>query len=303
MKHLTGIADLSRDQIEKILAHAEYYADGMKRGQWDRERLKNKVILNLFFEPSTRTLASFDFAAKRLGAHVLNWNPEASSLSKGESFLDTIDTLNAMRPDAMVIRHREYGAPVIVAQRAECPVINGGDSWREHPTQALLDALTMRQRFGKIEGLRVVIIGDIAHSRVASSNLILLSKLGANLRIIAPRVLMPDALPVPDVEKCETLEDGLKDADVVMTLRLQKERMTTALISSDAEYFRGFGLTAAMMDKYAPQAAVMDPGPLVRGVHIADDIADDPKRSLILKQVANGIPVRMAVLDLLVMGG
>jgi len=230
----------------------------------------------------------------------VNWSPKDSSLAKGESFTDTIDTLNAMQPDAAVIRHSDYGAPVYVSKRMDCPVINGGDSWREHPTQALLDALTMIRHFGKLEGLNVVIIGDIAHSRVASSNMILLRKMGANVRIIAPDVLMPEKLPADGIEKFTTLAEGLKGADVIMTLRLQKERMDSALIASDDVYFREFGLSNAVLDKHAPKAMVMDPGPLIRGVHIADDIADDPARSLILKQVANGIPTRMAVLDLLV---
>ena len=267
---------------------------------WDRERLKHKIIINLFFENSTRTLTSFDIAAKRLGGTVVNWSPKDSSLAKRESFTDTIDTLAAMGPDAAVIRHSEYGAPKFVAARMDCPVINGGDSWREHPTQALLDALTMVQHFDRLEGVKVAIIGDIAHSRVASSNLILLTKMGADVRVIAPEVLMPEELPADGIERFTSLEEGLAGVDVVMSLRLQKERMDSALISSDAAYFNEFGINNTVLDQCAPNAMVMDPGPLIRGVHIADDIADDPKRSLILKQVANGIPVRMAVLDLLV---
>ena len=231
---------------------------------------------------------------------MVNWNPETSALSKGENFIDTINTLCAMSPDAIVMRHSEYGAPKVVAQRAACPVINGGDSWREHPTQALLDALTLQQHFGKLKGLTVAIIGDIAHSRVAGSNIVLLRKMGANVSVIAPPVLMPEKLPAEGVKTFNTLEDGLPGADAIMTLRLQKERMDTALIHSDAAYFNAFGLTADMMDRLAPQAVVMDPGPLVRGVQMEDSLAEDPKRSLILKQVANGIPTRMAVLDMLV---
>ncbi|MGQ0526549.1 MAG: aspartate carbamoyltransferase catalytic subunit [Alphaproteobacteria bacterium] len=302
MKHLLGIEELSKDEILALLELSDFYSKALAKGQWDKERLRHKIVLNLFFEASTRTLTSFDFAAKRLGAHVVNWNPDASSLSKGESFLDTIDTLNAMSPDAVVIRHKDYGAPGMVAKRACCPVINGGDSWREHPTQALLDALTMQHHFGKLEGLTVAIIGDVAHSRVASSNIILLRKMGIAVRVITPEVLLPEKLPA-GVEKFKTLAAGLKNVDVVMTLRLQKERMETALIASDEAYFRDFGISADTLDKYAPRAVLMDPGPLVRGVHIADDVADDPKRNLILKQVANGIPVRMAVLDKLVRGG
>jgi len=196
------------------------------------------------------------------------------------------------------MRHADYGAPKFVAARSGCPVINGGDSWREHPTQALLDAMTMKQHFGKLEGLNVTIVGDIAHSRVAGSNMQLLVKMGANVRVVAPPVLMPEKLPFAEIEAHENLADGIKDADVVMTLRLQKERMDSALISSDAAYFNEFGLTLEILDKHAKGAMIMDPGPLVRGVQMEDSLAEDMSRSLILKQVANGIPTRMAVLDL-----
>lgn len=302
MKHLLGIDELNRDQIDSILDRAQYYSESLEHGKWDHEKLKDKVVLHLFFEHSTRTLTSFEMAAKRLGADVINWNPETSSLSKGENFTDTIDTLAAMKPDAIVMRHSEFGAPKFVASRAGCPVINGGDSWREHPTQALLDALTMRQKFGSLEGLTVTIIGDIAHSRVASSNMQLLTKMGANVRVIAPDVLMPEKIVVDGVTKFSSLDDGLPGSDVVMTIRLQKERMDTALIKSDAAYFNEFGLTLAKLDQHCPQAVIMDPGPLVRNVQMEDSVAEDPVRSLILKQVANGIPTRMAVLDMLVGG-
>ena len=302
MQHLLGIDELSTDDITRILDHAQQYADALEKGETITHSLKNKIILNLFFEHSTRTLTSFEIAAKRLGAEVVNWNPETSSLSKGESFIDTIDTLAAMNPDAIAMRHSEYGAPKFVASRAHCPVINGGDSWREHPTQALLDALTMRQHFGKLEELNVSIVGDVAHSRVASSNIILLRKMGANVRIVAPTTLMPDTLPADGVEKFDTLKDGIIGADVIMTLRLQRERMDQALVKSDAWYFNEYGLTTEILDELAPSAIVMDPGPLVRGVQMADDLAEDPVRSFVLKQVANGIPTRMAVLDMLVGG-
>ncbi len=300
MKHLLGISDLTKDEISDLLDRSDYYAKALIDGKWNREKLENKIILTLFFEASTRTLTSFVIAAKRLGAEVVTWNPDSSSLSKGESFVDTIDTLNAMRPDAVIIRHSEYGAPGFVAKRSCCPVINGGDSWREHPTQALLDALTLKNHFGRLEGLTLAIIGDIAHSRVAASNMILLRQFGVNVRVIAPATLMPEKLPAEGVKKFNSLETGLPGADAVMTIRLQKERMQKSLIESDAAYFNEFGLKRAVVDKYCPKAVIMDPGPLVRGVHISDDIAEDPERSLILKQVANGIPVRMAVLDTLV---
>lgn len=303
MKHLLGIGDLTKDDIEDLLDRADYYSKALIEGRWDREKLENKIVLTLFFEASTRTLTSFVIAAQRLGAQVVTWNPDTSSLSKGESFVDTIDTLNAMGADAVIIRHSEYGAPGFVAKRASCPVINGGDSWREHPTQALLDALTLKQRFGKLEGLTLAIIGDIAHSRVAASNMILLRQFGVNVRVISPPALMPEKLPAEGVTKFHSLAEGLQGADAVMSIRLQKERMQKGLIESDAAYFREFGVKREVFDKYCPDAVLLDPGPLVRGVHISDDIAEDPKRSLILKQVANGIPTRMAVLDALVSGG
>ncbi|MCB1651298.1 MAG: aspartate carbamoyltransferase catalytic subunit [Alphaproteobacteria bacterium] len=301
MQHLLGIDEIDAGAITAILDKAQDYADKLKQGEWDQTRLKGKIILHLFFEHSTRTLTSFEMAAKRLGADVINWNPETSSLTKGENFIDTIDTLTSMKPDAIVMRHAEFGAPKFVATRAKCPVINGGDSWREHPTQALLDALTMRQNFGKLEGLNVTIIGDIAHSRVASSNMQLLTKMGAHVSVVAPEILMPESLPFPQIKAYHTLEEGLPGADVVMTLRLQKERMDKALIS-DAAYFNEFGLTFERLEKFCPKAVIMDPGPLVRGVQMEDSVAEDPERSLILRQVANGIPTRMAVLDMLVGG-
>ncbi len=302
LKHLLGIDELDPAQINQILDRAQYYAEGLAMGKWDHGLLQGKVILHLFFEHSTRTLTSFELAAKRLGADVINWNPETSSLSKGESFTDTIDTLSAMNPDAIVMRHSDFGAPKFVAARAGCPVINGGDSWREHPTQALLDALTMRQTFGGFAGLTVTIVGDIAHSRVASSNMQLLTKMGANVRVVAPDILMPEKLVVDNVTKFNALEDALPGSDVVMTIRLQKERMDTADIPSDAAYYNEFGIKLEMIDRLCPKAVVMDPGPLVRGVQMEDALAEDPQRSLILKQVANGIPTRMAVLDMLVGG-
>jgi aspartate carbamoyltransferase catalytic subunit len=302
MEHLLGIDELDADQIDRILDRAQYYSEALTQGQWDQEKLKGKIVLHLFFENSTRTLTSFEMAAKRLGADVVNWNPETSSLSKGENFTDTIDTLSAMKPDVIVMRHSDYGAPKFVASRAGCPVINGGDSWREHPTQALLDALTMRQHFGCLEGLVVTIVGDIAHSRVASSNMQLLSKMGATVRVIAPDILMPEKLAVDDVQKFGSLDEGLPGSDVVMTIRLQKERMNTAMIGSDAAYFDEFGVTLKHLDSHCPNAVIMDPGPLVRGVQMEDSVAEDPIRSLILKQVANGIPTRMAALDMVVGG-
>ncbi|PCJ99409.1 MAG: aspartate carbamoyltransferase catalytic subunit [Zetaproteobacteria bacterium] len=302
MKHLLGIDDLSCDEIQHILNRANYYAKAMTDGRWDREKLKNKIILTLFFESSTRTLTSFDIAAKRLGADVVNWNAELSSLKKDETFSDTIDTLSAMEPDAIIIRHSEYGAPGFVANRVNCPVINAGDSWREHPSQALLDALTITQEKGKLDGLTIAICGDVAHSRVASSNAKLLTKMGAHVRFVAPEFLMPQKLPVENIVCFDNLEEGIKDADVVMTLRIQKERMDRGSIPSDAAYFNNYGLTLERLAFAKKDALVMHPGPMNRGVEIADEVADDPTRSLMKKQVANGIPTRMAILDM-VMGG
>lgn len=301
MKHLLGICDLEKDAIVHILDRAQTYFDLIDNREWDPHKLAGKIILNLFFENSTRTLTSFEMAARRLGADVVNWNKDTSSLSKGESFMDTIDTLNAMKPDAVILRHSEFGAPNYVAKRMDCPVINGGDSWREHPTQALLDALTMRQHFGKLEGLTVAIVGDIAHSRVASSNMLLLTKMGANVRVIAPEILMPEKLAADGEERFTDLNEGIADANVIMSIRPQKERMDSVLIN-DANYFRDYGLTHDRLKVADKDAIVLDPGPFLRGVQISDALADDHTKFLYKRQVANGIPTRMAVLDLCLSG-
>lgn len=301
MEHFISIDDLSVEQIDDVIARADYYARALYDGRWDRDKLDQKIILTLFFESSTRTLTSFDIAAKRLGADVVNWNANVSSLNKDESFTDTIDTLSAMEPDAIVIRHSEYNAPRFVANRVDCPVINAGDSWREHPSQAVLDALTILQEKDTLEGLTVAICGDVAHSRVANSNAKLLTKMGANVRFVAPQMLMPQKLPAEGIDCFDTLEDGIKDADVVMMLRIQKERMDRGSIPDEAAYFNNYGLTFERLKNAKPDALVMHPGPMNRGVEIADDVADDP-RSMMKKQVANGIPTRMAILDMLVGG-
>lgn len=302
MKHLLGIDDLSVDEIQEILNRADYYSKSLQSGKYDHEKLNHKIVLTLFFENSTRTVTSFDIAAKRLGADVVNWNAEVSSLKKDETFSDTIDTLSAMEPDAIVIRHSEYGAPQFVASRVNCPVINAGDSWREHPTQALLDALTIRQEKGTLKDVTVAICGDVAHSRVANSNARLLTRMGANVRFVAPEFLMPQKLPAEGITCFDNLENGIKDADVVMMLRIQKERMDRGAVPSDAAYFNRYGLTLERLDLAKPDALVMHPGPMNRGVEIADEVADDPSRSLMKKQVANGVPTRMAVLDMLIAG-
>lgn len=298
-KHLTGIDHLSREDIGFLLDKAEHYAQRLTDPNFRGDALAGKIVLTLFFEDSTRTRTSFEIAAKRLGGEVVNWDRKTSSVNKGETFLDTVRTLNAMRPDAIVLRHSEYGAPEYISKRVDCPVINAGDSWREHPTQALLDALTLRHHFGRLEGLTVAICGDVAHSRVAASNMRLLTMMGAKVRAIAPPVLMPEKLPVPGVEKFTSLEEGLPGADAVMSIRLQKERMDTALIGSDAAYFRDYGMTHERLALAAPDAVLLDPGPFLRGVQISDELADDPAKFLYDRQVANGVPVRMAVLDAL----
>ncbi len=300
MEHLLGIDELGVDQITEILDLAQYYADAVDRGDWDKEKLKDKVVMTLFFENSTRTVTSFNFAALRLGAELINWNARVSSLKKNESFNDTIDTLGAMMPDAVVIRHSEYGAPIKVAERIDCPVINAGDSYRAHPTQALLDALTMVQEKGSLKGLNIAICGDISHSRVANSNAHLLTKMGANLRFVAPQFFKPEKMPAEGISFYDTLEEGIRDCDVVMMLRVQKERIKNGnKIPDDATYFKDYGLTHERLKVAKPDVMVMHPGPMNRGIEISDELASDPKYSRMTKQVENGVYTRMAVLDLL----
>lgn len=301
--HLLGIEALDKQEIDIILDLADYYADRLDDRAFKPDILHGAIVLTLFFEDSTRTRVSFEMAAKRLGADVVNMDIRTSSMNKGESLTDTIQTLVAgVRPDAIVVRHSEYNAPRFISRLVNCPVINAGDSYREHPTQALLDALTIRRRFGRIEGLRVAICGDIAHSRVANSNMILLQKLGAEVRVVAPPFLKPEKFPAPDIQAFDTMKEGLEGCDVVMMLRNQKERMEAGLIESEDAFYRDFGLTYEKLAYAKENAVVMHPGPMNRGVEINGDVADDKDRSLILEQVANGIPTRMAVLDLLLKG-
>jgi aspartate carbamoyltransferase catalytic subunit len=299
MKHLTGINHLSDGEIHHLLDHAQKFSALLDKRKSISPSLAGKTVFTMFFENSTRTRLSFEMAAHKLGATVINWDIETSSLKKGETFLDTILTVYAMKPDAVIVRHSEFGAPEFMAKHMGCPIINAGDSWREHPTQALLDALTIRQHKGPIEGLTISICGDVAHSRVASSNMILLSRLGAKLRVIAPGFLMPQKFPVEGVETFTAMEDGLPGSDIIMMLRNQKERMDPSRIPGDTAFFAQYGLTRERLDLAGPKALVMHPGPMNRNVEIADDVADDKGRSLILKQVTNGIPTRMAVLDYL----
>ena len=292
---LLSIDSLSDDQIETILDEGERWAEAARDAGCADERLRGRIVFNLFFENSTRTLMSFATAAQRLGAGVVTLPVEQSSVKKGETLEDTAVTLGAMRPDALVIRHRDNGAAERVAAVLRCPVINAGDGTSEHPTQALLDALTIRAHFGRIEGLTVAICGDIRHSRVAHSNAKLLPRLGARVRLAGPPELLPD-----DVSASASIDESIDGADVVMMLRVQRERLERDLGDQPGEYLERFGLTAERLARAAPNAMVMHPGPMNRGVEIEDSIADDPQRSLIVRQVEYGVAVRMACLDLLI---
>jgi aspartate carbamoyltransferase catalytic subunit len=293
-KNLLTIEALSREDINAILDLAEYYVVQNRRRSQTNVLLKGLVLVNMFLENSTRTRLSFEMAAKRLGADVINMTAEGSSIKKGESLLDTLKTLNAMRPDLFVVRHTQEGSAELAAELLECPVLNAGDGTREHPTQALLDALTLRRHFGRLEGLKVAIIGDILHSRVAHSNLNLFKKMGVNVACIGPAELMPLALG-----GTQDMKTGLHEADAVMVLRLQKERMQKTLPFTDVQYFRAYGLNAERLGFAKEGAVVLHPGPMNRDVEIDAAIADDPKRSLITLQVEMGVAVRMACLDLL----
>ena len=290
---ILSIDSLSDPQVEDILERAELYFSG-NRGRRSAERLHGRIVFNVFYENSTRTAMSFATAAHRLGASAIALSVERSSVAKGETLEDTARTLNAMRPDALVIRHRENGAPATVARIMEAPVLNAGDGTNEHPTQALLDAATIRQRFGRIEGLKVAILGDIRHSRVARSNAKLLPRLGADVRLAGPPDLLPDELPKMSID------EAISGADVVMMLRVQRERLEADLGDAPGEYLRTYGLTSERLAMASPEAVVMHPGPMNRGVEIADEIADDPKRSLITLQVEMGVAVRMACLEVVV---
>jgi aspartate carbamoyltransferase catalytic subunit len=289
---LLSIESLTDEQIGAILDRADHFF-GAGLAADSATVLNGKLVFNLFYENSTRTLMSFATAAHRLGALVITMPVEQSSVKKGESLQDTAATLNAMRPDLLVIRHRDNGAPAAVAEIMDAPVINAGDGTNEHPTQALLDAATIRHRLGRVQGLKVAICGDIKHSRVARSNAKLLSRLGAEVRLAGPSELMPENIPQLSID------DAIDDADVVMMLRVQRERLESDLGDAPGEFLRRFGLTAERIARAAPGAVVMHPGPMNRGVEIDGAIADDPERSLITMQVAMGVAVRMACLELL----
>ncbi len=291
---LISIDSLSDEEIAEILDMGERWFSENRSAASHAETLSGRIVFNVFYENSTRTAMSFATAAHRLGASALSLSVEHSSVKKGETLEDTAATLNAMRPDALVIRHRDNGAPQIVAGILEAPVINAGDGTNEHPTQALLDAATMRRRFGRIEGLKVAILGDIRHSRVARSNAKLLPRLGAEVRLAGPPRLMPGDIPQLSID------EAIDGADVVMMLRVQRERLEEELGDAPGEYLSRYGLTAERLAKAAPAAAVMHPGPMNRGVEIESGIADDPKRSLITLQVEMGVAIRMACLELLI---
>jgi aspartate carbamoyltransferase catalytic subunit len=297
-RHLLGIEGLSPQDIEALLDLAESEVEVNRQVEKKKSVLRGRTLINLFFEASTRTQSSFELAGKRLGADVMNMAVAASSLKKGETLLDTAMTLNAMHPDILVVRHHSAGAVELLAQKVECSVVNAGDGAHEHPTQALLDALTIRHRKGRIAGLIVAICGDIRHSRVARSNILLLNALGARVRVVAPSTLLPAAVERLGVTAFASMRDGLADADVVMMLRLQRERMSAAYVPSTREYFRFYGLDGDKLAFAKPDAIVMHPGPMNRGVEIDPLVADGP-HSVIREQVEMGVAVRMAVLEAL----
>lgn len=298
-RHLLGVAGLKPWEIGFLLDEADRWVAAPGAPPSRQPLLAGLTMVSAFFEASTRTLLSFEIAGKRLGADVLTMQPGASSLAKGETLLDTAITLNAMAPDVLVIRHMASGAVALIADKVACPVLNAGDGRHEHPTQALLDALTIRRRKGRIEGLVVAICGDILHSRVARSNFAVLSALGAEVRAVAPATLVPAGLDRMGVTLFPTIEAGLEGADVVMMLRLQRERMGSSYLPSAREYFAFHGLTRARLAGAAPDVLVMHPGPMNRGVEIESAVADDVGRSAIAEQVALGVAVRMACLDVL----
>ncbi|MEO1734056.1 MAG: aspartate carbamoyltransferase catalytic subunit [Pseudomonadota bacterium] len=298
-RHLLGIEHLKPHEISTLLDLSDSYVDLNRRADKHGDALAGLTQVNMFFENSTRTQASFELAGKRLGADVMNMAMQASSIKKGETLIDTAMTLNAMHPDLLVVRHPHSGAVDLLAQKVNCAVLNAGDGRHEHPTQALLDALTIRRAKERLHRLSIAICGDIAHSRVARSNLILLGKMENRVRLVGPPTLMPSGISEFGVEVFESMEEGLEDVDVVMMLRLQKERMDGGFIPSEREYYFRYGLDAEKLALAKPDAIVMHPGPMNRGVEIDGTLADDINRSVIQDQVEMGVAVRMAAMDLL----
>ena len=298
-RHLLGIEHLAPDEITTLLDLSDSYAALNRSDSKHADALVGLTQINMFFEASTRTQSSFELAGKRLGADVMNMHMQATSLKKGETLIDTALTLNAMHPDLLVVRHPQSGAVSLLSQKVNCAVLNAGDGRHEHPTQALLDGLTIRRAKGRLHRLTIAICGDIAHSRVARSNIHLLGKMENRVRLVGPPTLLPSQARDWGVEVYTDMREGLRDADVVMMLRLQKERMDGAFIPSEREYFHRYGLDAEKLAEAKPDAIVMHPGPMNRGVEIDGTIADDINRSVIQDQVEMGVAVRMAAMDLL----
>ena len=298
-RHLLGIEPLAPEAIREILDLSDSYVDLNRRPNKHSDVLAGRTQVNMFFENSTRTQASFELAGKRLGADVMNMSMQASSIKKGETLIDTAMTLNAMHPDLLVVRHPHSGAVDLLAQKVNCSVLNAGDGRHEHPTQALLDALTIQRAKGRLHRLSIAICGDIAHSRVARSNIILLGKMENRIRLIAPPTLMPSGIDTFGCEIFEDMQEGLKDVDVVMMLRLQRERMDGGFIPSEREYYHRYGLDEAKLRAAKPDAIVMHPGPMNRGVEIDSEVADMLDRSIITRQVEMGVAIRMTCLDVL----
>jgi aspartate carbamoyltransferase catalytic subunit len=298
-RHLLGIEPLSRDAIKTILDLSERYVTLNRQSDKHAGALAGLTQINMFFEASTRTQASFELAGKRLGADVMNMAMAASSLKKGETLIDTAMTLNAMHPDLLVVRHPSSGAVNLLADKVNCAVLNAGDGQHEHPTQALLDALTIRRAKGRLHRLSIAICGDIAHSRVARSNILLLGKMENRVRLIGPKTLMPSGISEFGVEVFDDMREGLADVDVVMMLRLQRERMDGGFIPSEREYYHRWGLDVDKLSHAKEDAIIMHPGPMNRGVEIDGTLADDIHRSVIQEQVEMGVAVRMAAMDLL----
>lgn len=296
-RHLLGTRSLTAPEITDLLDRADRYVAVNRSAEKKLAVLAGRTVVNLFYENSTRTRTSFELAAKRLGADVVNMQTGASSVAKGETLIDTAATLNAMHPDVLVVRHQDSGAVSLLSQKVNCAVVNAGDGKHEHPTQGLLDALTIRRRKGKLAGLKVAICGDVLHSRVARSNIHLLTTMGAEVRLVAPRTLCIPGAEAMGVSVFHDLRQGIADCDIVMMLRIQNERMSGGFIPSTREYFRFFGLDRDKLAAAKPDALVMHPGPMNRGVEIDSDIADDVERSLIREQVEMGVAVRMAVLE------
>ena len=295
-RHLLTCEELTAGEISSLLDLADKAADGNRQINKKRDVLRGRTLINLFFEASTRTQSSFELAGKRLGADVMNMNVSSSSMQKGETLIDTAMTLNAMRPDILVVRHHAAGAVELLAQKVDCCVINAGDGAHQHPTQALLDALTIRRAKGRIGGLTVAICGDITHSRVARSNINVLNTMGARVRVVAPSTLLPPQASRLGIEVYTDMNAGLEGADIVMMLRLQRERMQGSYVPSTREYYHFFGLDHDKLARAKPDALIMHPGPMNRGVEIASTIADH-SRSVIRDQVEMGVAVRMAVLE------